>query len=239
MRIKIGCWIFLALICAFITISAFAQRPAETVADVPALNDFHKVIFKVWHEAWPQKNTEMLRQLVADVEKGIASVSSSQLPGILRDKKTSWDEGVKKLQAVGLEYKAAADSQDSAKLLSAAENLHRQFEFLARTIMPAIDELDEFHAVLYMLYHHYLPENNMARIKASSGEFKQKMAALNKAALPARLKQKQPQFDAARAELSKSVEAFDAAIQSNAETKIKGAVETLHSNYQKLEKIFE
>jgi hypothetical protein len=239
MRSKIGFWISLALIGAFISIAAYAQRPAETVAAVPELTEFHKVIFKIWHEAWPQKNANLLQQLTPDVEKGIASVSSAQLPGILRDKKAAWNEGVKKLQAIGLEYKAAADSKESARLLIAAENLHRQFEFLARTISPAIDELDEFHAVLYMLYHHYLPENNAAKIKTSSEELKQKMASLNAAALPGRLKQKEQQFDSAKAELSKSVDVLTAAIQSNAEPKIKDAIETLHTNYQRLEKIFE
>jgi predicted transcriptional regulator len=65
------------------------------------------------------------------------------------------------------------------------------------------------------------------------------MAALNSAALPDRLKQKLQEFTAARADLSKSVDDLQTAIQSNAEKTIKGAVETLHTNYRKLEKIFE
>jgi hypothetical protein len=216
-----------------------AQRPAETVTDVPALNSFHEVIFKIWHEAWPQKNAALLRKLVPEVEKGIASVASAPLPGILRDKKAAWEEGVKKLQDAGAEYKAAAASKSDAPLLAAAEKLHSQFEVLMRTTRPAMKELDEFHAVLYMLYHHYLPQNETAKIKAAAAELKQKMAALNSAALPERMQQKQKEFEAARAGLSKSVDSLQAAVQSNAEKTIKDAVEALHSNYQKLEKLFE
>jgi hypothetical protein len=240
MRLKIRNLIFIALLFLWIgSISIFAQKPAETVAEVPALDAFHEVIFKIWHEAWPKKNTAMLQQLLPDVEKGIASVASAQLPGILRERKAAWDEGVKKLQSIGSEYKAAAASKDDPKLLAVAEKLHGQFELLMRAIRPAMKELDEFHATLYMLYHHYLPQNEMAKIKSAALELKQKMAALNSAALPDRLKQKQKEYAAARADLSKSVDGFQTAIQSNAEKTIKGALDTLHTNYQKLEKIFE
>jgi hypothetical protein len=42
---------------------------------------------------------------------------------------------------------------------------------------------------LYMLYHPYLPQNEAAKIKSAALELKQKMAALNSAVLPDRLKQ--------------------------------------------------
>ena len=36
----------------------YAQVPADAVAEVPELVSFHEVIFKIWHEAWPNKDTE-------------------------------------------------------------------------------------------------------------------------------------------------------------------------------------
>jgi hypothetical protein len=209
------------------------------VADVPALHAFHEVIFKIWHEAWPKKDTAMLRQLLPDVEKGIAEVASAKLPGILHEKKSAWDEGVKKLQGAGAEYKAAAAAKDDPKLLAAAEKLHSQFEGQMRVIRPALKELDEFHAVLYMLFHHYLPNNDVKSIRTSAAELKQKMTALNAAKLPERLKQKEEQFQSARKKLSDSVDALEAVIGNNTEQKIKAAVNDLHANYQALEKVFE
>jgi hypothetical protein len=231
--------IMATLLFCFSSFPAYAQRPAEATAEVPALDSFHEVIHEIWHEAWPQKNISLLRQLAPDVKKGIASVASATLPGILRDKKAAWDEGVKKLQAAGLEYNSAAGSKDDSRLLAAAEKLHSRFEALMRITRPAIKELDEFHAVLYMLYHHYLPQNDRGKIQASALELKQKMAALNSAALPERFKEKQKKFTEARAALSKSVDGLQPAVQLKADKTIKDAVETLHSNYQKLEKVFE
>jgi hypothetical protein len=218
--------------------SGFAQRPAETVTSVPALDSFHEVIFKIWHEAWPKKDTGMLQKLLPDVERGVASVAAAPLPGILRDKKDAWDEGVRKLRSAGADYKAAAAVKDDAKLLAAAEALHSRFEGLMRAIRPALKELDEFHAVLYMLYHHYVPKNDQANIRKSAAELTQKMAALNQAKLPERLIDKDPDFQAARGMLAQSVSALEAGIQASDERTIRDAVEAVHSRYQALEKIF-
>jgi hypothetical protein len=219
-------------------ILGFAQRPAETVASVPALDSFHEVIYKIWHEAWPKKNIEMLQQLLPEVERGISEVASAQLPGILRDKKVLWDEGVKKLQNAGAEYKTAAAAKDETKLLAAAEVLHGRFEGLMRAIRPALKELDEFHAVLYMLYHHYLPKFDLGNIRKAAADLQQKMAALNEARLPERLNDKDYEFKVARGRLSQSVGALGSLVQSNNENAIKEAIEAVHTNYQALEKIF-
>jgi hypothetical protein len=219
-------------------LSGFAQTPADAVAQVPALDSFHEVIYRIWHEAWPKKDTAMLQKLLPEVEKGIETVAAAPLPGILREKKAAWEEGVKKLKSAGTEYKAAAVAKDDTKLLAAAETLHSRFEGLMRAIRPALKELDDFHATLYMLYHYYLPKYEIDKIKSSATEFKQKMAALNAAKLPERLKQKETEFQAARTQLSKSVDSLEAALKTNQKKTIQTAIEAVHSNYQALDKVF-
>jgi hypothetical protein len=219
-------------------LSGFAQTPADVVARVPALDSFHEVIYQIWHEAWPKKDAAMLQKLLPEVEKGIATVVSAPLPGILREKKAAWEEGVKKLQSAGADYKAAVAAKDDTKLLAAAEVLHSRFEGLMRAIRPALKELDDFHATLYRLYHYYLPKYEIDKIKSSATELKQKMAALNAAKLPERLKQKDMEFQAACTQLYKSVNALDSALKTNQEKVIKAAIEAVHSNYQALDKVF-
>jgi hypothetical protein len=219
-------------------ISGYAQSPGETDASVPALSAFHEVIYKIWHEAWPNKNTAMLQKLLPDVEKGIAEVAAAQLPGILRDKKASWEDGIQKLKAVGVEYKAAVEAKDDTKLMSAAELLHSRFEQLMRTIRPPLAELEAFHTVLYMLYHHYLPKSEMENIRKATAEMAQKMSALNSAKLSERSKDKEPEFQSKRAQLSESVAALEPALKSGDLKAIKDAIEKVHTNYQALEHIF-
>jgi hypothetical protein len=174
-------YIRVAIVSLFLCIgslSGYAQKPADAVADVPELASFHEVIFKIWHEAWPNKDTNMLIDLQPSVEEGIAKVAQAQLPGILREKKPAWEEGIEKLKNAGAEYKAAAAADDSAKLLTAAEELHRRFEVLMRLTRPVLKELEDFHSSLYMLYHYYLPEYDIEKIRTSAEELKQKMQAL-------------------------------------------------------------
>jgi NADH dehydrogenase/NADH:ubiquinone oxidoreductase subunit G len=233
-----GCTILVFTLCA-IGSFGYAQKPEDTVTRVQALDDFHEVIYRIWHEAWPKKDTAMLRQLLPDVEKGISKVASAPLPGILREKKAVWEEGVKKLENAGAEYKAAVAAKDDTRLLAAAETLHSRFEALMRSIRPALRELDEFHIVLYTLYHHYVPEYDLEKIRIAVAELKEKMAALNKAELPEAHKQRAAEFQAARARLSKSVDALEASLKSGNEKVIKDAVEKMHTDYQALNRVFE
>ena len=232
--------IFSALLFGLCTIGIAqnSQRTAETTARVPELNAFHEVIYQIWHEAWPKKDTALLQRLLPDVETGISKVAAAQLPGILRDKKPLWEEGVRKLQAAGVDYKQAVSSKNDAEMLKAAEILHSRFEALMRAIRPALKELDDFHAVPYMLYHYYLPDFNLDKIRSSATELKQKMEPLNNARLPDSLKDRDHEFQVARDMLSKSVGALESTVRSNDKKAIQDAVEAVHSNYQAVEKIF-
>ena len=154
------------------------DRTTETSATVPALRKFHTLIFKIWHTAWPNKDDSMLIALFPEVEKGVIEVAQAELPGILRDKKEAWREGVKKLQEIVKEYKIAIESKQKQPLLDAAEKLHAQYEALVRVIRPPLRELEDFHAVLYMVYHYYMPQNSLEEIKGSIGKLQEKITSL-------------------------------------------------------------
>jgi hypothetical protein len=241
-RMHLNRYLGSALLWMALTASGFAnplQKPAETTSSVPELTAFHEVIYKIWHEAWPNKDTALLKKLLPDVEKGIAKVASAQLPGILRDKKTAWDQDVQALQTAGADYRTAAAGPDAQKLFNAAEKLHACFEKLMRTIRPPLKELDEFHSILYMLYHHYLLNHQTAQIKASAEELVKKMAVLDAVRLPERLQSKENDFRVVRGLLSGAVGALAQIVSSNDEKAVKDAVEAVHTNYQKLEKVLE
>lgn len=215
----------------------YAQNPADAIAEVPELTAFHEVIFKIWHEAWPNKDTAMLKELLPDVERGISQVAEAKLPGIMREKKSAWEDGVTKLQASGTEYKAAVEAGNDQRILDAAESLHSRFEALMRITRPALRELDDFHSSLYMLFHHYLPDYDIDKIRSSAEELSRKMQSLNAAALPARLQSKEAAFREARQKLDGSVKAFQSTVGTGSEEAIKVAIDEVHSKYQALQSI--
>jgi hypothetical protein len=211
----------------------------ETTAQVPILTEFHEVIFKVWHTAWPEKNTAMLVELLPEIRHYSDSIAKVQLPGILRDKEKVWKENTAKLQEIVTEYAKATSPIDSQKLLNAAEQLHAQFEKLVRITRPVLTEIEAFHQVLYMLYHHYLTDKDQEKIVSSVEELKEKMALLEKATLPERMKKKEAAFIEARTILSRSVNALDVSMVKDNPTEFAARVETMHSDYQAMEKVFE
>ncbi len=218
---------------------ATKDRATETSATVPALNEFHKVIFRVWHTAWPNKDYDMLTALFPEIERGITAVANAELPGILRDKEVAWRNGLEKLQKIAKEYEVAIEAKQKQALLDAAEKLHSQYEALVRVIRPPLKELEDFHAILYMVYHYYMPKDSLAEAKVSVRQLQEKMALLNKAVLPSRFKAKEDSFTVARNQLDKAVAEFAVIVHSDEAEKIKVAVEEMHTRYRALARIFE
>jgi hypothetical protein len=213
--------------------------PDETVAEVPMLTQFHEVIYKLWHTAWPEKNVAMLIELLPEIREYSDTLAKAELPGILRDKQRVWDESIVRLQAIVTEYAGATSPLDSQKLLDAAEQLHGQYEALVRITRPVLREVEEFHQVLYMIYHHYLPAQDQVKLAASIDQLKEKMASLNKAALPERLKEKEKAFLSARTALAKSVKALDASTAKKNFKAFSKQVDAVHTNYLALQSAFE
>jgi triphosphoribosyl-dephospho-CoA synthetase len=140
---------------------------AEVAAEVPALTAFHDVIFELWHGAWPEKNTALMKELLPRVQNDFAAVEEAALPGILRDKQAAWDAGIKEMKAAIADYEKAVASADDKALLDAVETLHMKFERQMRVIRPYLRELEDYHVFLYQIYHHFAPSHNLEMLSGS------------------------------------------------------------------------
>jgi hypothetical protein len=212
---------------------------AEVKAQVPALQKFHTPIYKLWHTAWPKKDTAMMASLWTDIDSGVAEVAAAELPGILRDKKDAWDEGVKRLQQAAGQYKSAMAGTELQPKLDAAEKLHMQYEKMVRIVKPVLKEIDAFHQVLYMIYHYYMPERRVNELTDAVTTLSAAMDTLNAVRLPERLMKRDESFQAARERLSTSVAYVKAVMASNDEKKITDAIRRMHSDYEALERVFD
>jgi hypothetical protein len=227
-------------LASLLSISAPAQEQhlpaaAETSAVVPALNAYHTVIYTLWHTAWPAKDVAMLTSLLPAIQRGADSIAAAPLPGILREKKAAWDGNVARLRAIVQEYKEASDQKQDQQLLDAAERLHRQYERFWGILRPPMKELEAFHAELYMMYHYYLPAYDIGKIMASTTILTERAASLNKAAIPPRLASKTDAINAARAQLSATVDTLQATLSSQDKEKVTAAITAMHSRYEAME----
>lgn len=228
------------LLMFVIPVIAQQEKDHEVNSEIKELTEFHDVIYQIWHTAWPEKDVKLLKSLLPDVESGFKKIQNAKLPGILRDKKAKWEEGLKKFSACVDEYKSASAKNDDQTFLNAAEKLHMQYEALVRTIKPVLKEVDAFHQELYMLYHYYSPNYDYNKIKSSGEVLKLKIDDLMKTQLSGRLQSKQEKFSQARADLSVSVNNLNEEIaKGNNQEAITSAVNKMHSKYELLEKIFD
>lgn len=235
------CLVMMFSVLFFVAVlKAQHEKVQETSWEVPELWQYHDVIYKLWHEAWPEKNIELLSSLLADLKKGYQTLTQTELPGILRDKKEKWTALVGELGHTLELYEQSITDKDSLALLKNAEQLHSIFEKLVRTIRPVLPEVDAFHQELYMLFHYYLPEYNLDKIKQSAVLLKSRMSELSKATLSKRLVNKQKEFELMRQKLADSVEQLNHFLEEQAgEQEIKKAIDEVHINYQNLQAVFD
>ncbi|MGB8952260.1 MAG: hypothetical protein WCC06_06300 [Candidatus Aminicenantales bacterium] len=228
----------LGLILCFSLIPFTREKSEETTSEVPELTAFHEIIYPIWHTAYPEKDYAALRSFVPQVNELAAQIYTAVLPGILRDKEAKWREGVALFRKAVEDYTAAASGEDNDALLIVAEALHFRYESLVKLIRPVLKEIDEFHKVLYVVYHKFLPDQDYANIQSVSEDMALKAEAITRAALPKRLESKAEPFKTASTELLESVKELASVGSSEDKAAIEKAVEKIHTKYQALEKIF-
>jgi hypothetical protein len=235
---------FLLLISAFLIFynCQYAQQDSlfyDISSEIKELDNLHEIIYPIWHNAYPVKDYAALRSYLPEVNKLSDNLFSANLPGILRDKQKKWDDGITELKKAVADYNESVKSSDEEALLKAAENLHSKYEMMVRIIRPVLKEVDEFHKVLYIVYHKDLPEKNYAAIKSASKEFVIKAEAITKAKLSKRFENKTYEFKVAASDLLTAAQEFEKTCSNESNQNINVAVNKLHSKYQVLEKIFD
>ncbi|MCU0236823.1 MAG: hypothetical protein MUC72_07030 [Acidobacteria bacterium] len=169
----------------------------------------------------------------------MARINAAVLPGILRDKKVAWDKALAEFNKAVAAYKAAVDGTNDQALLDAAELLHMRFEMQVRVIRPVAREVDAYHKVLYVVFHKYLPERKFADICAVAPDMAVKAEAITRATLSRRLEARIEAFQSAAARLLAETKLLEAAGKACLEKDIVALVDTVHSAYQALEKVFD
>lgn len=246
--IVMGC----AFICGMIACGNDAEEAAparekaapeitqeELTAAVPALSDVHEIVYPLWHTAYPEKDYALIKELLPQADALVAALDEAELPGILRDKQTAWDEGKNALKESLRLLHEAADSDNQEEMLSQTEVFHSAYEKLVRTIRPLVSELEAFHQDLYKLYHYYAPDYVLENIRTTVAAMQAKIPALREVQLPQRLAEKQGDFEAAVRVLADAVDALAEAVQTDDKEKILAEVDNVHGAYQNTEKIFD
>ena len=235
--------LFTLSIALFIHYPLFTRgqdHSSEISSSIGELSDFHEVIYPIWHTAYPDKDITMLKEMVSEVNDGAKKIYSAQLPGILRDKKQVWDDGVKSFRSSVDRYNKAMEGNDENEMLSSAEELHSNFEMLVRIIRPVTKQVDEFHKVLYMVYHHYWPNKNKEEFNRAIDDLVMRAEDLTTCELPKWFEDKTGTIKEQSQKLFNSTNKLKELINANAnDSDIDKAIESVHNDYVALESLFD
>jgi hypothetical protein len=212
---------------------------AELNADVPALHELHSVVYPLWHDAFPDKDYTLIKELLPEADSLTQKLDEAELPGILRDIKPDWDLGKDNLKSSLDALHRAVEENNQEDMLTQVEAFHSAFEKLIRLIRPVVPELEAFHQEMYKLYHYYMPSYEVSNIRLAVTSMQQKLEPLMEVQLPQRLAEKQGQFDAAVEELGTQLFNLSEVVKQEDIDLIKDAVEKVHTAYQKTEAVFD
>jgi hypothetical protein len=212
---------------------------SELTADVPELDAVHDIMRPLWHDAYPARDFAAIQEMVPQFEPLLAELDAVELPGIMREKQTGWDEGKQRLMGSFEGLKKAANTGNEAEMLAYAEAFHGNYEGLVRIIRPVVPELEAFHQHLYGLYHYYGPGYDLERIRQAAQEMAAAIPPLQGAQIPDRLSDHQAHFEMVVEALGESVGALMASLQDPRKAEVEAAIEAVHDAYGEVEAIFD
>ena len=215
------------------------EKKKSEIINIPELQQMHKSIYPMWHKGYPDKDYELLKSIYPDLKSQFEILIRAEFPAEYPDRKMLWQEGLEKMESKLQDYKTAIEEQNNKNLLVAARAVHDAFEGLTRIINPPIPELDQFHKLLYYVYHDYLPEQSWQKLNESIDQFQQSMNNLNNAKLPDWMSDDKAEFDTRRQNLAQAVAELAALKNSDNTDKIAQTVENVHTAYVGIEGIFE
>jgi hypothetical protein len=193
----------------------------------------------LWHEAWPNKDLKLMRELMPQIKEHVATLQKAELPGILRDKRDKWDAGVAGVAAQTAKLEAALTADQQQPALDAAEALHAGFEGLVRVVRPRMKELETYHQFLYRIYHYDWPNRDFATLTTHAGDLATACAPLASAAVPKGFEGKEAQLREGFTALCAATAELQAACGGKDEKVVRTAVEKVHTAYQACEKMFD
>ena len=225
--------------------TSFSQNQidsSEITSSIPELIKFHDVIYLIWHEAYPSKDIKALKSFVPDIKTAMTKINDAKLPGILRDKEGKWKDALIGFNKAADDYYKKGEGNNDQAMLDAAENLHSNFEMTVRVLKPVLKEVDEYHKILYVIYHKLYPDKKYNEISNMMDELINKADAITKVQeekLKKRIPNKIDDFNKTSKDLYDATVSLKDEIKTNYASKIDKSVDYMHSKYQKLESVFD
>jgi ABC-type uncharacterized transport system ATPase subunit len=106
-------------------------------------------------------------------------------------------------------------------------------------VRPALKELEDFHSILYPLYHYFKPQKDLEKATEAVARLTEKMQILQQVTLPAKWKDREDAFKEARKELATSVSSLNASLSGKDWEVIERGIDAVHTRYEGASRLFD
>ncbi len=225
-----------------------AENPEKTEEDTSsakdtavllkqAMEDFHQVLMPLWHESYPKKDFQTIRDKSKELQQKLMALIRVPPSADLSQDEEKMREFLSKRQEFAFlvtQVNQAAKDEPDSTLALAFESMHWAYEELAKFFTVQIEELDQFHETLYFLWHKALPERDYQAIKDTTPVLKTEVDSLMKTPLPSVCKIKSEEFDKGKAALKDAVYQLAETCDKGTEDEIDASLKAVHDRFVEL-----
>lgn len=221
-----------------------SHKKTEGIIKVKLLDDFADTMHELWHNAWVNKDYNLIKELYPKADEFVSNLEKSDVPAGLEDRKEKWGRGVKALRIALTNVKLGIDENNEKQMLDAVEHFHQIYELMISMTKPYVKEVEDFHKPMAKMYHRNYPDFNLEEMRNDIKQMYNVLDQLDKVKLPEYYSSKTKEFKKIVKELRKSVKDLEKYMNSNKnltkeDKNLKDKVEKLHTDFHTLAELFE
>lgn len=182
--------IILAALLVAVSVSADDSEsscPAHIASELGhnAFGDMHMVIAPAWHDAWPNKNYEMLIEYAPKLEKAYQAVAEMQPKFKVEARQERFESRRDALGDYIKKYSEAAKNGDKEQVYALMPDLHEAFEQAAASLIPIqYPEFEGIDVTSSVILEEHVPADNQEGIVGSTETLMTQLDALTEETIP-------------------------------------------------------
>lgn len=230
----------LGFMLLFFLLSATPAKAMKFEPHFPALLEFHTALFNIWVEVYPNHDWDALRSALPDLVSKMGALENTQPPEFYQGNISVFFQRLKVLSKAVSALSGKAENHEDPALSGALTAVYNGFYTLVQSVQLRPRELDEFHDVLFLMWHDDYPAKNIKALKRHLPDLKMKMEGIIMAKLGTQfINIHKMDFGFAAVELEKCIEELDRQASAGHEEKTWAELKNIQLKYMMLDRIFD
>lgn len=206
---------------------------------IDGIKQFYDILTPIWHMTMPDSDFQSIKDAAPNLKKAYEKIASAEIPPYYQHVQDTFILERDQLGLAVCELDTIAKTNADEMIPAAVEDVYSAFEEMIRLLAPRTKEVEDFHFVMYPLWHEALRKSDWATIKARVPILRKEMDTLMTTPIPEWLGGKELRIVETRDALNKAVDALVDACKSGDAAIIKERLTAVHSRFRTLDEVFD